>query len=76
MHGLERTNNNAFKRIIVLHSHNPMPDEEIYPRHLPLGWSQGCPPVIDNKSMKDIDNLLKEQKKPLLMWIYMSIRHM
>lgn len=69
MHGLEKMNNNAFKRIIVLHSHNPMPEEEIYPRHLPLGWSQGCP-VIDNKSMQNIDALLKQQKKPLLMWIY------
>lgn len=69
MHGLEKTNNNAFKRIIVLHSHNPMPEEEIYPQHLPLGWSQGCP-VVDNKTMRDVDSLLKEQKKALLMWIY------
>jgi len=69
MHGLDKTNSNAFKRIIVLHSHNPMPEEEIYPRHLPLGWSQGCP-VISNDVMQKVDALLKTQKKNLLMWIY------
>ena len=69
MHGLEKTNNNAFKRIIVLHSHNPMPEEEIYPTHLPLGWSQGCP-VISNNTMRKVDALLKDIKKPVLMWIY------
>lgn len=69
MHGLEKTNSNAFKRIIVLHSHNPMPEEEIYPHHLPLGWSQGCP-VISNNTMRKVDTLLKETKKPVLMWIY------
>jgi hypothetical protein len=69
MHGLEKTNNNAFKRIIVLHSHNPVSTEEIYPNHLPLGWSQGCP-VINNEVMRRCDALLKDSKKPLLIWIY------
>jgi len=69
MHGLEKTNSNAFKRIIVLHSHNPVPEEEIHPRHLPLGWSQGCP-VINNDVMQKVDELMKLQKKPVLMWIY------
>ncbi len=69
MHGLERTNSNAFKRWIVLHSHTPVPEEEIYPQHLPLGWSQGCP-VINNDIMKKVDVLLKKTKKPVLLWIY------
>lgn len=69
MHGLEKTNNNAFKRIIVLHSHTPVSTEEIYPNHLPLGWSQGCP-VINNEVMRRCDVLLKGSKKPLLLWIY------
>lgn len=69
MHGLEKTNSNAFKRIIVLHSHNPVPEEEIYPNHLPLGWSQGCP-VINNSIMRKVDVLLKKSDTPVLMWIY------
>jgi len=69
MKGLEKTNNNAFNRIIVLHSYDPVPEEEIYPDHLPLGWSQGCP-VISNALMTRIDSLLKKKKRPVLLWIY------
>lgn len=69
MHGLESTNNNAFKRIIVLHSHTPLPEKEIYPLHLPMGWSLGCP-VTDNTTMKYLDDKLKSSKKPVLLWIY------
>lgn len=69
MHGLEPTNDNAFKRIVVLHSFEYIPEEETYPTHLPLGMSQGCP-VISNETMRSIDELLKKQEKPLLMWIY------
>jgi hypothetical protein len=69
MCGLENTNNNAFKRQIVLHSHNPVPTNEIYPVHLPMGWSFGCP-VTDNATMTYLDKKLKVSKKPILIWIY------
>jgi hypothetical protein len=69
LHGLEKTNSNAFQRQIVLHAHTPVPDREIYPTHLPLGWSQGCP-VISNEVMRNVDTLLKAAKKPVLMWMY------
>lgn len=69
MHGLEKTNSNAFKRIVVLHSHTPVPNFQTYPVHLPLGYSQGCP-VISNDLMKKVDLLLKNTKKPPIMWIY------
>lgn len=69
LHGLEKTNNNAYRRIVVLHSYEYIPEKEIFPRHLPLGMSQGCP-VISNESMRTIDKLLQETKKPVLLWIY------
>ena len=69
MHGLETTNNNAFKRIIVFHSHSPVSVSETYPLHLPMGWSLGCP-VTDNATMTYLDTKLKETKKPVLLWIY------
>ncbi|MDI9340524.1 MAG: murein L,D-transpeptidase catalytic domain family protein [Sediminibacterium sp.] len=69
LHGLEKTNSNAYKRIIVLHSYDQVPEKEIYPSHLPLGWSMGCP-VIDNALMKKVDVLLKKSRKPVLLWIY------
>jgi hypothetical protein len=69
LHGLEKTNDKAFGRIVVLHSYNPVNQEEIYPSHLPLGYSQGCP-VICNGLMKELDKLLKDKKESTLLWIY------
>ncbi|NDV65704.1 murein L,D-transpeptidase catalytic domain-containing protein [Bacteroides sp. 224] len=73
LHGLEKTNSNAYKRYIVLHSYEYVPNKEVYPFHLPLGMSQGCP-VVSNEMMRTIDELLKENKdeKPVLLWIYES----
>ena len=68
LHGLESTNNNAFKRIIVLHSFTPVPSTEMYPFHLPM-WSHGCP-VTDNDMMTWLDAKLKDTEKPVLLWIY------
>jgi hypothetical protein len=67
MHGLEETNNNALKRFIVFHSWNLMSDDEIFPEGSPEGW--GCP-TISNNAMKEIDPMLQQSKKPVLMWIY------
>lgn len=69
LHGLESTNNKAYERIIVLHSHHPITEEEIYPYHLPLGYSQGCP-VIDNQTMRKLDEMFRKAKSPTLLWIY------
>lgn len=69
LHGQDSTNNNAFKRIVVLHSHEPIPDEEIYPYHLPLGYSLGCP-VISDETMRKLNTLLKKSEKNVLLWIY------
>ena len=67
LHGLESTNNNAFKRIIVLHSYDMVEDAEIYPEELVNSW--GCP-MVSNNSMKYLDEVLKEAKQPVLLWVY------
>lgn len=67
MHGLEQTNNNALKRFIVFHSWDLMSDEEVYPKGSPEGW--GCP-TISNNAMKELDPIIQNSEKPLLMWIY------
>jgi hypothetical protein len=69
LHGLEKTNNNAFKRVVVLHSFTPVPAFELYPLHLPMGASAGCP-VTDNETMRYLDAKLKKTQKPVLLWIY------
>ena len=42
---------------------------EVYPMHIPLGISQGCPVISDNV-MRKVDALLKAEKKPVLLWVY------
>ena len=69
LHGQDSTNSNAYKRIVVLHSHSPIPDRDIYPQYLPLGFSLGCP-VISDAAMRKTDKLLKESKKPVMLWIF------
>ena len=67
LHGLEESNNNAYKRVIVFHSWEAVSDEEVYPNGTPEGW--GCP-TVSNASFKLIDPLLQESQKPVLMWMY------
>lgn len=67
LHGLEETNSNALKRAIVFHSWSLMSDEEVFPEGSPEGW--GCP-TVSNNAMKEIDEILKTAKKPVLFWVY------
>ncbi|MCI9843187.1 murein L,D-transpeptidase catalytic domain-containing protein [Flavobacterium pectinovorum] len=66
--GKDKSNSNALKRSIVLHSWEAIPDEEVFPEGTPEGW--GCP-AVSNESMKEIDELLKTNKK-VLMWVIKS----
>ncbi|EGD33535.1 hypothetical protein HMPREF9071_2030 [Capnocytophaga sp. oral taxon 338 str. F0234] len=66
LQGLETSNNNAQKRVIVLHSWEAVADREIYPRYSPLSW--GCP-AVSNAFMQLLDTMLQESKKPVLLWI-------
>jgi hypothetical protein len=67
MHGLEATNNNALSREIVLHGWDAISDHEIYPDGTPEGW--GCP-AVSNTFMTTLDRILKDRKKPVLLWIF------
>jgi L,D-transpeptidase catalytic domain len=67
MIGLEASNSNAQKQVVVFHSWEDMPQNEVFPAGSPEGW--GCPTVA-NADMKSIDLKLKNSKKPVLMWIY------
>lgn len=67
MHGLEETNSNALKRFIVFHSWNLMSDDEVFPNGSPEGW--GCP-TISNNAMEEIDPMIQNSNKPVLMWIF------
>lgn len=64
--GVDKTNNNARKRAIVLHSWDKVSDFELYPDGTAEGW--GCP-AVSNNSMVKLDNMLKNKKENTLMWI-------
>jgi hypothetical protein len=66
LHGLETSNSNAQKRVVVLHSWNAVDDNEIFPNYSVLSW--GCPSVSDN-FMRKLDQLLQTAKQPTLLWI-------
>lgn len=65
LYGLEVTNNNAYKRTIVLHSWDDVPEGEVYPDGTPEGW--GCP-AINNSLMERIDQKLQLAKSAVLLW--------
>ena len=67
LYGLDKTNSNAYKRQIVLHSWEKVPDDEVFPYGTPEGW--GCP-AVSNNALKTLDPKLKQAKKPVLMWIF------
>ncbi|RZJ67383.1 MAG: peptidase [Flavobacterium sp.] len=66
LEGMEPTNSNAKKRVVVLHSWSAVANAEIYPKYSPLSW--GCPAVSDN-FMRVLDAKLQETGKPVLLWI-------
>lgn len=65
LHGLDKSNDHAFSRAIVLHSWDEITDDEVYPDGTPEGW--GCP-AVSNASMRFLDSCLKKVDKPVLLW--------
>ena len=67
--GLDKTNNNAITRGIVLHSSGCIPDKENY---APACVSEGCP-AVSKKFFDRLAGIMQSQKQPVLLWIYDSL---
>ena len=67
LHGLDSTNSNAYKRYVVLHSHECVPEKE--PDPYPICQSDGCPTVSPG-FLKELAGIIDASKKPLLLCIY------
>jgi len=65
--GLDSSNNNAFKRNVVLHAYDCVPDNETYP--MPICNSLGCPMVSYN-FLKQLEKVINSSSKPILLHIY------
>ncbi len=69
LYGLDSSNNNAFKRAIVLHSHQCVPVKMIDNIDYPICYSYGCP-MVSKKLLDDLKVIINKSPKPILMWIY------
>ncbi len=67
LYGLDKTNNNAFERFVVLHAHECVPNTEVSP--FPICVSLGCPTVAPAFLTK-LKTYLDESENPFLLWIY------
>ena len=67
LHGLDKTNSNAFSRFVVLHAHSCVPDGEINPLELCRSW--GCP-TVSPVFLTRLKNCLDESKQPILLSIF------
>lgn len=67
LHGLDATNSNAFKRFVVLHSHECVPNSEVDP--YPICQSDGCP-TVSAAFLKKLAGIIDPSGKPILMQIY------
>jgi len=66
LHGLDTTNNNAFERTVVLHSHSCVPSGEISDD---ICQSNGCPTVSPDM-LAVLKPIINNSRKPILLWIY------
>jgi hypothetical protein len=67
LHGLDSTNSNAFKRFVVLHAYDCVPDKEVYPQ--PICNSLGCP-MVSYAFLGKLMGYIQKAKQPVLLWVY------
>ena len=66
LYGLDKTNNNAFKRFVVLHSHECVPGTEVQDE---ICQSDGCP-TVSPQFLQQLEPLISRSSKPVLLWIF------
>ena len=64
--GLDKTNNKAFDRNIVLHSYKDVPEKEVDEE---ICYSKGCP-MVSFGFFKEIEGIVDRSKNNILMSIY------
>lgn len=67
LYGLDDCNSNAYKRAVVIHGYDCVPDEEIYPRVLCNSF--GCV-MVSYKFFDKITRIISKSEKPIVLWIY------
>lgn len=66
LHGLDNSNNKAFERTVVLHSHSCIPETEVADE---ICQSNGCP-TVSPAMLQYLKTIINNSKKTVLLWIY------
>lgn len=66
LHGLDSSNSNAFKRFVVLHAHECVPNEV---SENEICQSDGCP-TVSTAFLKELQLLICHSSKPILLLIF------
>jgi hypothetical protein len=64
--GLDESNNNAFKRAVVLHSYSAVPEEE---QDYYISHSKGCP-MVSEVFFKRLEKIIDSSKSNIVLSIY------
>lgn len=67
LHGMDKSNSNAFNRFVVLHAHPCVPDNEIAPLKICMSW--GCP-TVSPAFLNQLKIYISQSEKPILLWIF------
>jgi L,D-transpeptidase catalytic domain len=67
LHGLEASNDKAFERFVVLHSHSCVPAQEVEP--YTICTSLGCP-TVSPAFLPTLKKYIDKADKPVVLWIY------
>lgn len=66
LHGLDKTNDQAYERFVVLHSHECVPETAVRDE---ICQSDGCPTVSPG-FLSQLDPMIKRSSRPVLLWIF------
>ena len=66
LYGLDKTNDKAFARFVVLHAHDCVPETEVADN---ICQSDGCPTVAPG-FLQQLKPIIDQSTKPLLLWIF------
>jgi L,D-transpeptidase catalytic domain len=64
LYGQDSTNNKAFERFVVLHSHECVPEKPVYPQQICVSW--GCP-TVSPRFLQKLQVILTKTSKPILL---------
>ena len=67
LYGLDSTNDQAFRRNIVLHSYDRVPEKETWPD--PICNSRGCP-MVSPGFLKMLRPMIDHSTKPICLWVF------